>query len=371
MLHFVPSTQVPGKNSPSTRECRKRVSGFEVEHAYAMRYTRSGPFHLASPLVHQAGGKLPGGCLIRSSPAGPLAPPRPSALLQGGLVFYGDQMLVGVVCRYMPRYVTGMVIIGMSVALGLAAFRFLDTRIKAPDEGGVGMVIEDPNDQNIDEGLVAEIASSVSEADENSPSPEVSATLPALVELDVPFVPEAPEGIWAGPWKNACEEASLVMAESFYAGQKTVSVAEAKKRMTELFALQDRLWGSNANSDAARTAKIANDHMAFKARVVTNPTVESIKAELAAGRPVISLNHGKELGNPNIPFLATGSFYHMLVIIGYDDATGEFITNDDGDEKEGAGRRYGYEHFMASVHDYIYATKKTDGPARMIFTTSK
>lgn len=271
----------------------------------------------------------------------------------------------------MPRYVTGMVIIGMSVALSLAAFRFLDTRIKAPDEGGAGMAIEIPQEENIDERLVAEKPDPVSEADEDSPSPEVSIMLPALVELAVPFVPEAPDGIWTGPWKNACEEASLVMAESFYAGQKIVSVAEAKKRMTELFALQDRIWGSNANSDAARTAKIANDHMAFKARVVTNPTVTDIKAELAVGRPVISLNHGKELGNPNIPFLATGSFYHMLVIIGYDDATGEFITNDDGDEKEGAGRRYGYEHFMASVHDYVYATKKTDGPARMIFTTSK
>jgi len=260
----------------------------------------------------------------------------------------------------------GATSLAMFGLLGLAVFRFTDTRIKAPDEAGTDEAAE----------AVVAVSSMPSAATGTPPTAEKTETekpapLPDQVELDVPFVTEAPDGIWTGPWKNACEEASLVMVEAFYRGQTSVATADAKKRMTELFAIQDRAWGSNANSDAARTAKIANDHIGFRATVVTDPTVEAVKRELAAGRPVISLNHGKELGNPNIPFLATGSFYHMLVIIGYDDATGEFITNDDGDEKAGAGRPYEYAPFMASVHDYIYKTKKTDGPARMIFTEPK
>jgi hypothetical protein len=263
----------------------------------------------------------------------------------------------------------------MLAVLGLAASRFLDSRIKAPDEGGESIPtmtqVEAPAREGGSEESLAGVADAVPEGDEEPTVSDAPGELPISVFLDVPFVPEAPEGIWIGPWKNACEEASLVMAEAFYAGKKTVPTPEAKKRMTELFSIQDKTWGSNANSDAARTAKIANDHMDFKATVVTDPTVDGIKAELAAGRPVITLNHGKELGNPNIPFLASGSFYHMLVVIGYDDETGEFITNDDGDEKAGAGRRYKYAPFMASIHDYVYATKKTDGPARVIFTAPK
>lgn len=272
------------------------------------------------------------------------------------------------------RLVYGATMLAMSGVLGLAFFRFTDSRIKAPDESGSddgSTVVATTASKPTSTSPTPTVVATSTDREGKKPEPEKPKPLPSQVELDVPFVPEAPDGIWTGPWKNACEEASLVMVEAFYRGQTSVATAEAKKRMTELFAIQDRNWGSNANSDAARTAKIANDHMGFKATVVTDPAVEDIKRELAAGRPVISLNHGKELGNPNIPFLATGSFYHMLVIIGYDDATGEFITNDDGDEKAGAGRRYEYAPFMASVHDYIYKTKKTDGPARMIFTEPK
>jgi len=266
----------------------------------------------------------------------------------------------------MQRYVYGLIIAGMLGVLGLTAFRFLDTRIKVPSEEGTGVVTEEAASSS-SVTVVVKSKPSVAEKKKEEPPKE----LPKQAKLDVPFVAEAPDGLWTGPWKNACEEASMVMVEGFYAGKKTLAVADAKKRMTELFAIQDGIWKSNANSDAARTTKIANDNMGFEAILVESPTVEDVKTEIVAGHPVILPVNGKELGNPNIPFLATGSFYHMLVVIGYDDTTGEFITNDDGDEKAGAGRRYKYEPFMASVHDYVVATKKTNGPARAIFTAPR
>ncbi len=194
---------------------------------------------------------------------------------------------------------------------------------------------------------------------------------PTQVSLAVPYVNEAPDGNWTGPWKNACEEAAIVMVERFYKGQAAVSVADAKAALRRLFAVQDERWGSNANSDAARTAELANSLGLFTATVVTKPTLEDIKKELAAKRPVITLHKGFDLGNKNIPFLPTGSSYHVLVLIGYDDTAQEFITNDDGDEKAGKGRRYAYSTVMNSMHDYTYKTNMTDGPARALFTAPK
>ncbi len=210
-----------------------------------------------------------------------------------------------------------------------------------------------------------------------SPSPEVPITFNDLIPTGppsewviegVPYIAETPDGVWTGPWKNACEEASIAMVEFFYNGKASVTKDEAKTYMSNLFEIEDRLWGQNANSTALQTALLINDYTEFEATVVDNPTIEAIQEELRAGRPVITPLNGFELGNRNIPFLPTGSGYHMLVIIGYDDVTDVFIVQDDGDEETGEEHRYRYDTFMESLHDYNEAQKKTNGPARVLFT---
>lgn len=198
------------------------------------------------------------------------------------------------------------------------------------------------------------------------PAPPPS--LPKQVLLEVPYISEAPDGNWTGPWINGCEEAAIAMVESFYNGVKTVSTVDARNLMQQLFDEQNKEWGSNANSDAARTAQLVQTLGLFKVAIKEKPTIEDIQKEVHAGRPVISLHRGFDLGNKNIPFLATGSSYHSVVVIGYDDTTREFITNDDGDAKTGRGKRYNYDVFMQSLHDYNYEEKLANGPARVIFT---
>jgi hypothetical protein len=61
----------------------------------------------------------------------------------------------------------------------------------------------------------------------------------------------------------------------------------------------------------------------------------------------------------------------MMVIIGYDDEKKEFIVNDPGDRVAGPGHRYSYDILINSLHDFIFADKKADGPARVIFTYPK
>lgn len=202
-------------------------------------------------------------------------------------------------------------------------------------------------------------------------TPKVPEKKLADVFLNIPYVNEAPFGVFSGPWKNACEEASITMAEAYYTGKKTVSINEAEKFMSMLFEKENILYGSNSNSDAARTAEIINKYSSYGAFIKENPTIEEIKSEINQNRPVITPNYGFGLKNPNIPFLPSGSSYHMVVIIGYNDGTREFITNDSGDGKTGAGYRYGYDLFMSAIRDYDYSTGKVSGPSRAIFTFPK
>jgi len=184
-------------------------------------------------------------------------------------------------------------------------------------------------------------------------------------------VSEVPDGRWVGSWKNACEEASITQLQAYYSGENSISIANAKAFMQGLFNVEHKLWNSDANTDTARTLKLITDDSDFNGRIVEAPTVDAIKAELDAGRPVIAPLNGFTLGNKNIPFLASGSGYHMFVIIGYDAATGEFITNDTGDTINGPGHRYKYTRLMNAIHDYDSADQKTDGPSRVIFTYPK
>ncbi|MCX6744722.1 MAG: C39 family peptidase [Candidatus Parcubacteria bacterium] len=194
------------------------------------------------------------------------------------------------------------------------------------------------------------------------------------VNLDVPYINEAPDNNWTGPWKNACEEASMAMIEKYYFGKSTVAISEAKVFMSTMFTKQNTIWGTNADSDAKRTAQLINDYTVANAKIVDNPSVEDIKKELQQKHPVISLHYGFDLKNPNIPFVPAsrgGTSYHMLVIKGYDDENKEFIVNDTGDRNEGDGYRYDYDLFMDSLHDYDFSTHKANGPARVIFTSAK
>jgi len=191
--------------------------------------------------------------------------------------------------------------------------------------------------------------------------------------LSVPYINEAPDNNWTGPWKNACEEASMTMVEKYYTGINPVPIKEAKNFMMALFTKQNNIWGSNADADAKRTTRLINDYTSYNALIKDNPTPEEIKKELQQKRPVISLHYGFDLKNSNIPFvpLPRGTSYHMMVMIGYDDTTQEFIINDTGDRKTGQGHRYDYELFLNSLHDYDFSVRKASGPARVLFTYPK
>jgi hypothetical protein len=194
---------------------------------------------------------------------------------------------------------------------------------------------------------------------------------PKQSTLNVPYINEAPDGNFSGNWKNGCEEASMIMVEEYYSDVETISINEAKSAMQKLFDYQDKIYGSNANSDVIRTAEIINQALSYKAVIVEKPTIVQIKKQIQDKKPIISFHNGFYLDNPNIPFAVNGSYYHAMVVVGYDDNTKEFIVHDDGDQKNGANHRYNYDLFMGSLFDYDYLTNKTNKSAKVIFTSRK
>ena len=202
------------------------------------------------------------------------------------------------------------------------------------------------------------------------PNPFIATSTDTMVLLNTPFVSEAPDGIWTGPWKNACEEASIAMVENFYKGVFVADKNETKEFMKSLFSLQDEVYGSNANSDAKRSNYLIEQKASFSGVIIENPTIEQIKEEIRGGRPVIAFHRGFDLHNENIPFLPTGSSFHSTVVIGYDDSKNIFLVNDPGDKEIDEPHHYEYNLYMLSLRDYNYANNKADGPARVIFTSS-
>ena len=191
------------------------------------------------------------------------------------------------------------------------------------------------------------------------------------IDLKVPFTSEIPNGSWVKPWNNACEEASIIMTEGYYFGYETMSKAIAIKNMTPLFKIEDKIFGSNADTDAKRTAKLINDYTDFSATIKDKPTLEEIKDELTQGHPVIAMLYMKNIVNKYHRFRSGGSYYHVLVITGFDDHSKEFITNDNGNSVTGDGYRFKYDDIMKSLHDFNHKTRRADGPPRVLFTVSK
>ena len=92
-------------------------------------------------------------------------------------------------------------------------------------------------------------------------------------------------------------------------------------------------------------------------RLIEDPTVDQIKAELVAGRPVIVPAAGRLLGNPY--FTAPGPIYHMLVIRGYTQ-NDQFIVNDPGTSR-GESFLYDFDTLLYALHDWNNGGEITQG----------
>ena len=170
--------------------------------------------------------------------------------------------------------------------------------------------------------------------------------LPAQKQVDVPFTSQAPAGNWSEPWQNACEETSIYMVSSFYADDD-IKREEAITKIKEIVKTKNETFSVSEDESMQKIADLIKElGLPWHAEVKYDPSIDDLKAQLAEDHPIIVPVYAPELGNPYYD----GVDYHVVVLIGYDDTTKEFIINDPGTE-HGQGLRFGYDTFMNAIHD--------------------
>ena len=184
-------------------------------------------------------------------------------------------------------------------------------------------------------------------APDTTPAPP-SNPLPAKFLLQIPFYSQAPLGKWDAVHEEMCEEASLLNAGLFLQNKK-LSPTEYDRELLKIKDLGEKTVGTWVSTTIADTKKLSDAYFAgkIKSKIIDDPTVADIEAEIAAGNPVIVPLAGREIGNPN--FTPPGPVYHMLVVKGYD--AQNFITNDVGTRK-GESYNYTKEIIMKNMHDW-------------------
>lgn len=185
--------------------------------------------------------------------------------------------------------------------------------------------------------------------------------LPSSKNIDVPFSSQAPAGNWSEPWKNACEETSIYMVSSFYADD-TIKRDEAIKRIKEIIAAKNEEFNVSADESLERIAELIELlGLPWTTEIVKNPSIEDVKKQLAGNQPIIA-----PVFAPALRYSVGGPDYHVMVMTGYDDKTGEFIVNDPA-FKNGKGIRFKYDLFMKAIHD-LNSKNYTAGTKALLFT---
>lgn len=172
--------------------------------------------------------------------------------------------------------------------------------------------------------------------------------LPKEINLDMPFFAQAPDADWRLPWKEACEESSIILAHHFLE-DKELSKQEFKRQVLELVDLQEEMFWDYIDTSIAQTAEMLEEYYGYtNYEIIDNPSIEDLKKELAQWHPIIAPFAGKELWNG---FFTNGwPRYHMLVVVWYNDEF--FLTNDVGTSR-GENFAYSYETLMDAMHDLV------------------
>lgn len=177
--------------------------------------------------------------------------------------------------------------------------------------------------------------------------------IPAKTVLNtVPFTSQAPTGMWSDErQQNACEEASALMAQWWLKGEKPTSAEDAQKQILAVASYEEATYGNSNDTDPGDTVtRIFEGYFhTTKAKAFENISLQDIVQEIMKGHLVILPMDGIKLANPH--YTAPGPERHMLLIIGYDAKTKEFVTNDSG-TRYGAGYRYPETQVFNAIREY-------------------
>ncbi|MEA2646409.1 MAG: hypothetical protein QOE92_1492 [Chloroflexota bacterium] len=188
-----------------------------------------------------------------------------------------------------------------------------------------------------------------------SPSPRPTAV------LKVPYSVQAPRGNWK-VFEEACEEDVLLMYHDYLDGdhRDNIPADEADPALRALQQWQVTNWGGEKDLTLERTGQLAEAYYGYKYEVMT-ATIESIKAQVSLGRPVIIPVMTHSLQNPHY---GPKSVYHEVLIKGYKD---DGVVTNDGGVQEGKNWFYSWSVMFGAID--AQTPKMSQG--RLILVLSK
>ena len=170
--------------------------------------------------------------------------------------------------------------------------------------------------------------------------------LPNSMNLDIAFQSQAPFGNWNPPYKEACEEAALILAHYYYE-EKPVNPKTMQKEILSLVDWENKVFGYHRDTNSFEMARTWREYFGHKnAEFKSNFTLEDLKTALAGGYPVIIPVAGRLLNNPH--FKKPGPVYHALLAKGY--LGNKIITHDVG-TRLGKDFTYSAEILLNAAHD--------------------
>lgn len=207
-------------------------------------------------------------------------------------------------------------------------------------------VIENSADNNAATGTVMNLAESATTSEIPA-----SASVATGAIFNVPFTSQAPFGNWKDiRQEDGCEEASALMAVH-WARNERLTPEESEREIIAISDYELAKYGYFEDTSIRDTAtRILSGYFGFENfEVRTGIGTADIIAELAKGNIAIVAVAGQEMANPF--YTPPGPVSHMLVIIGYDAGTKEFVTNDPG-TKHGEKFRYPDYVIQRALRDY-------------------
>ncbi len=168
------------------------------------------------------------------------------------------------------------------------------------------------------------------------------------ISIEVPFLSQAPSGVWDERHEEACEEASLIMLKSFLR-KETLDKEFGEKEIQKIIDFQIEKYGDYKDTDVQKTIQLAKDFYGINnLKAVYDFTKEDIKKYLSQGNPIIIPAAGRNLGNPY--FTPPGPLYHNLVLTGFT-KDNMIIANDPG-TRRGENYRYKLDVLYEAIHDF-------------------
>ncbi|MFH1745226.1 MAG: C39 family peptidase [bacterium] len=168
----------------------------------------------------------------------------------------------------------------------------------------------------------------------------------------VPFTSQAPFGEWNDDrFQDGCEEASSLMAVKWARGEIIATRESARNEILAIAEFEKENYQIYEDTSVYDTLeRLIKKYFQYDGAVEFRDfSLNDLKKKLEEGKIIIVPADGQKLNNPY--FTPPGPEHHMLVIIGYDENTKEFITNDPG-TRRGAGYRYNEDILFSAIRDY-------------------